>query len=1011
MTDTRITLPTRGLDDTQTDSVQKVGTTRDAQNVRSIHGPTGRVRLSQRDGMGKHFPAAGLGPIRAFTSMTFNSKSVTFEALEGELDSFGDGRGKVEELWSKTTGANESVLNIETDNLGNLYMVTGGTVEKRNTDGALLWTFSVPLENPDFTLGPLAIGDDLGVYVGVDGGAPGPEGASVYRISQLPQALTNETEPVLAWQLQTDMWTREMKLHQGTLILLEQDDVAEQAHIVTVSNIATATPDETNSIPCPYPATCLAVKDDGSFFTGHPFKLNRDSNAQHPGVGIPLVGWTPQDLEGWKTRGWSEFYADNITGYATGDHINAWFDSTGNGRHWLPGVPQNQAEAAPTPRYNEKGSLGVPCLDYDGTEGLFSQPGGGKDSQRDSCKTAVPNHGDAAYCTIIVCRPASQKTVNETDGAGIDIDYVRYLWQQRHHTHYEGLSTGFDTNATGAYQSGMVLNTDSTASPSDDDLFCWGKSKSLDGTPAPGYARPYTSSSGKRTGSALVDGSDDWDGMPALKGAGDFGWPKAELFDDPSVVEEGEGISIFTFMHCGGLDEAIVVEGTVSISGFEFEADDPHAFKAWGAGDSSGANIQGTAYIDGVSDGVQAITSNSKVSLSGSPTPGAATLSMVLDRNFMTRSLFRSTGVPVDRWEALPVSFRGVQTDSGGETIADGNFELNMELQPTALGLPAKHPTIRGFVGEVYAMITVGRRQTNADMVTLGGSQYHVWPTVLTHPMNAENQHALSGELDTPYDPITLGTLSTEMEKLEGYAAHRFGIHGRLNDTGFKHPHHPNDGSAIPEMHDLPLASNVTQSGQAWPPRQRSDAAMILKQDAKGRQIWCLLSEGVFAAPANGDIVRKDINGVLPLTGLTMARCTSGIAIGIEDDVFVFGPGAGTDSDEFCVVRIVDAIDDDDSPLVESFGWWPLAGSGEDENKIGFQPDVTIRGKADEFGNLHLPIVPGTLYLGLPAFDAIRSFTRDGVPLCRLTTLDHGAISYQNAHALALPPVNPEYFI
>ena len=1007
MKDTKIILPVRGVDETHTESIQKEATTPDALNVRPTDGPSGRLRVSQRDGMAKHFDDAASGPIRGVRNLVYNSKGNTFEALEGELDSFGDGRGKLVEVEKAFSDSNRDVLNIQTDANGNLYLVANGSVEKRNTDLALLWTFALPLENSDFTLGPLEIGDDLKVYVAVDGGAPGSKGAAIYCLDQAPKPDSFDTDPVLLWQLQTDRWTRELKLHQSTLVALEQDDVAQEAWITTIVDIASATPEEGSSIPCPYPATCLAVKPDGSRITGHPYKLNRDKKVQHPGVGVGLVSWSPEDLDDWDARGWAWHMASSVTQVKHGKPVNFWGDSTGNGRNYLPGVPQNTSAEAPVPTYDEDGSLGVPALQFNGTQGLFSLPGGGKDSQRDACKSAVPNHGDGAFCTFIVCRPASQKETEEVDEGGVAIDYRRYLFQQRHNTRFEGAPANtWDVNDTGAYQSGILLNSGTSPSTGDDDLYCWGKSKSLRGSSEPGYARPYTSSSGKRTTSALADGSDDWSGMPSLKGAGDYGWPKEVLYDDPATDEEGEGITIFTFLHCGGLPEAIVVEGVVSGGGIIFTADDPFAFQAWGAGDSDLNNIQGTAYIDGVSDGTQAITSDDTASLSGTPSDGAATLSMVLDRNHMTRSCWRKNGVPVDRWEALPMAFRGVSQDTGSDDLnTHGNFEKNIELQFTALGLPAEHKNIKGYVGEIYEIVTVGRRQTNEDMVTLGGSDYHVWPTVLTHPLNAENQNGTSGEKDTPWNAIAQNIHSTEMEKFEGYLAHKYGVHRRLNSTGYIHPHYP----LATGSWDIPIRTNAADSGQAWVVRQRSDAALLVKQDPKGAMAWCLVSSGATVS-GNGDLVTHDIDGVYNSFGYTMARLTSGIALGIEDDIFIFGPGSGTNSEEWAIARIIDSTDDDSNPGLEAIGWWTLAGAGDATTKIGYQPDVTIRGKTDEFGGLHLPIVPGTLYLGAAAVDAIRAFNRDGTLRARLTTLQSGSVSYQNAHALALPPENPEYY-
>ena len=1028
MTDTPLPFPRKGLNDNWAFGQQPGESTRDAQNVRSVDPTNGRTRGAQRSGMSKHKDeiVGSARPVRLVRSATYEAKTVTYEALQGDLDT--GSFELAEEEWAKTPDNEEPVVNTAVDLSGNLYALAGKTVEKRNPDGVLLWSFPIPVDKSAFTLGPMVVGTDLAIFVGVDGGTPLAEGAGVFKIDQVPVANTADTIPELAWTWVFDRWVRELRLHQGTLKVLLQDDTAYRSHVLTLANIALAIPAEQGQIEVPYPSTCFVVKEDGSIVSGHPPFVGRDSSPLNPGVGISLEEWTMGDLVDYDKRVWSSYRASDLLsiGLQDGDPVTLWPDRTVHGRNLAVGSFPSTPGAGPgAPTLRVSGSTGLPSIYFDGSQGLFSAAGGGRESQKEACKTMVPNHGDGAYCMMIVCRPSSQKTPEEKDESGADIDATRWLFNQFTHTKYGGdITANADLGYTEAHRSGLLINSVSDTGTGQYH-YSWsgefnGKGSKLGKYNSPGYVQAFTPSSGSQSLVSTTDGlgaNPDFTLMPTNRGAGWAGWPLEGLYDDPAATTPGEGLCVITFMNCGGLDEALAVTGTYDV-GVDFTAP-AGSFARYPVG------ATGVIHAGGASDTVT-VASSTELTLGTGNIPSGSDVAshVVWSRNWMSRSLLRINGEPIDRWEALPMSFNGPGNAAGSTRSTD----LNVEHNPTGLGYPlTKKTNVLGFLGEIMEIHVLGRREQNSERVSLSGTNYALYPAVIDHPMYAANHHssetgAAEGDDAASADKgwVNVGTnvLSSELEKMEGELMHRHGISNRLPATAdtYAHPHYPATGIGI-TTYDIPLVSNVTSTGQAWVPRKRSEEAMIAKHDQAGKMLWCLLAD---VGTGFGDIFSEDVNGNEGVLGVTDAEPTAGLALTSDGDIYVAGPGERlqpfANSEQFAFGIIFDAPLTADNPRLTSQGFWRLAGDEPDpEFRLGFAEDQTIRLVVDAFNNLYSPVPPGTQYEGADAHDAVRVFGRDVVTdpmvsLIRLTTLG-GVSKYQNARSVSLPPTNPDYSV
>lgn len=1030
MTDTPLPFPRRGLNDNWAYGQQPSETATDAQNVRSVDPTTGRTRGAQRAGMSKH-KAQVVGstrPVRLIRSATYEAKTITYEALQGinEGGSFDD----AEQEWSAQTEAMTSVVNLETDLSGNVYALTGNTVEKRNPDGVLLWSFAVPLDNPSFTLGPLVVDTDLSIYVAVDGGATLATGAAVYKIDQIPVANTADTEPAMGWTgaWVFDRWIRELRIHQGSLKCLVQDDTAYRSHVATLGNISLQIPAYQGQIEVPYPSTCMVIKSDGSAVTGHPYFADRDSSPKNPGVGVSLESWVSSDIDDYENRIWSSFRAQDLVdnGVEDGQDVGLWPDRSGNNRNLTTGLFPSKSTGPGAPTLRVAGSTGLPSVYFDGTQGLFSAAGGGTDAQREACKTMVPNNGDGAYCIVVVCRPSSQKTPEEKDESGASIDAARWLFQQFTHTDWQGDSAGaFDKGYTEAHRSGIVINA-SAPTATGDYHYSWsgqgnGQKSALGKLHAPGYLHAFTPSSGYINSFSTSNGlgaNGDVDLMPTHKGAAWAGWPYAGQYDDPTSTDPGEGLCVVTFMNCGGLDEALAVTGDFDI-GVDFTA-------AEGTFDRYPIGATGVIWVGSDSDTVT-VASDTELTLgTGNIATGSDVAAhIVWERNWMTRSQLTINGQPIDRWEALPMAYAGAD-DTGGAPAYSAALNLNVEHNPTGLGYPIdKSTNLLGFLGEIMEIEVFGRRQRNEDRVTIDGTPHVLYPSVLDHPMYAANGHSAdtegddAGSTDKAWYDVGTNIGSSELEKIVGEKMHRHGIASRLPAHGetYAHPHYPDSGTTV-TTYDIPILSNVLNTGQAWVPRKRSAAALIVKHDLSGRMLWCLNSEGIYST-GYGDIFTNDIHGNTSGTGITDARPTAGLALDSNEDIYVVGPGAVTtpaDTEAFCMGILTDSPQSSSNPSIVTTGFWKHTGADpSDDFKLELASDVTIRCKVDAFDNFYVPIHPGTLSGAATAKDAFRAYGRDDVadeyePLISLITLG-GSSTYQNGYGVALPPSSPPYVV
>lgn len=287
-----IYFPLGGLSDDFANSRQPPGTTRDAKNVRAIDPRTGRTRGAQRAGMTRHNPnAIGSGKIQHLSTITYDQDIIDYTAVP-----FGTDPTRV---WSRNTPSVGHCRNLKVDRQGNVYALDAASgLAKFNSDGALVWKFSFPVQHQDHIVRALAVdAADGSVYAGVSGG-PDQGAARLWKFSP------DESEDgslVLDWFIEENVggggrYFEDIVLLGGTLytIQVEDPDNTPLGWLVVYQDLRLSVPTMVFERPTFSPNVArpnsLAVASDGSIFV----------TGSTPGGTAPyLVKYDPGGAQRW----------------------------------------------------------------------------------------------------------------------------------------------------------------------------------------------------------------------------------------------------------------------------------------------------------------------------------------------------------------------------------------------------------------------------------------------------------------------------------------------------------------------------------------------------------------------------------------------------------------------------------------------------------------------------------------------------------------------------------------
>jgi len=411
-----------------------------ARSVRGRDPVTGRMRGGQRAGLRK-FNASVIGAsrIKALCSTAIDDRKIvyTFDAGTPTL------------LWDVETTTRVDSRAGRTDRQGNLYALSGpASVAKFNSSGRALFTIPLPVAEQANEVRALWVDDADRIFAAVSQGGD-PLLAKMFCYQQ-----TADNGYELLWEFVPGAFTEELQVYRGSSLFAAHNYPTEnRSRVVEYGELGLIPVERRRIESVAFPINGMHIGDDGSIYTASQplsasptdFTTLVDPDApriQNFRLGHPsarpfapsVVGWTPFDLDDWKTRIWSWYDATEIdeTDVEGGVLKNAvqilrWRDKSGNGRDMFAGSIINTDLKGPL--YKPVGVGGLPCVqfinenyvtDTDALQQvLVSLPNDGSNvAVADQQRTALPAYDGSMFAVFIVVRQPAVYQFN-TDSATV----------------------------------------------------------------------------------------------------------------------------------------------------------------------------------------------------------------------------------------------------------------------------------------------------------------------------------------------------------------------------------------------------------------------------------------------------------------------------------------------------------------------------------------------------------------------------------------------------------------
>lgn len=316
----RMRFPFKGLSKDLAVSEQPPETSEDLSNARAIDPVTGRTRGAQRAGWSKYLSSAinGSNKVRRIDQITYDQKTIDYASAGSSLDTTDD-------EWTSELPSKGDCFGGAVDRQGNVYAIDGTGVVKLNPEGKEVWKFALPVVAEDDVLKAIRVDELDGVFVGSTHGArtvTEQENGTITgdqshgRLWHLLQLPDNKVE--VAWELETG-WVADIGVdsEERALYVVENRPKEARADLVKYTLIDSANPlREVLTDQVPYPATGLAIGDGAVFTTSEENRIRPD-NPLDKDTRRPLVGWTPENINdgvdevsGVKARIWAWHRAD-----------------------------------------------------------------------------------------------------------------------------------------------------------------------------------------------------------------------------------------------------------------------------------------------------------------------------------------------------------------------------------------------------------------------------------------------------------------------------------------------------------------------------------------------------------------------------------------------------------------------------------------------------------------------------------------------------------------------------
>jgi len=321
---------------------------------------------------------------------------------------------------SVQTPAKASAYAIAYDRQRNRYLLEAQAVVKYSSQGTLIFSIPVPIDDPNHVCQALHLDEVDQIYVGVTSGGDAAK-ARLFCFRQGPEVVGGEVREDshhLHWSVLTGQYVVNIKSHEGVLYTLQDDPTRTRSELVMYDALDFAEPEVALRKVTPYPSAGMAIKSDGSIVTCHTTNLTRglDPSANGSDTLGPwptAVGWTPENNQAnYATAAWARLRSDYILGpgrrtiddFDADEEVTDWVDHTGKQRNAYKFG--GGLHAGPTA--NLRGMSGIPGVKFNGIDqALTSNPNPGTDETNlDLHRTLIPSYDGAKSTTFVVFRPA-----------------------------------------------------------------------------------------------------------------------------------------------------------------------------------------------------------------------------------------------------------------------------------------------------------------------------------------------------------------------------------------------------------------------------------------------------------------------------------------------------------------------------------------------------------------------------------------------------------------------------
>lgn len=281
-----LVFPFGGLSEDRAFDEQLPGTTREATNVRGVDPKTGRVRGAQRSGLTRHLTnPLGPGKVQDLQALTYG---------QGRTDYTENSTPTLN--WSRLTPSETAAISTAVDIQGNVYVVDeAANIVKYNSKGELLLVQAMATGAGSTVAKRILVDFSGNVFVATFG-APGTSG-KLYKYDpvevELDETVTKERLE-LAYSVDIAADIVDIAMRYGTLFALSSSN-AQRARLTAYGFLNSSSPEEIWNRAVPYPANKVAVNSSG--YPVCAFGPNADRAGDATGFSARSVSWVPHELK------------------------------------------------------------------------------------------------------------------------------------------------------------------------------------------------------------------------------------------------------------------------------------------------------------------------------------------------------------------------------------------------------------------------------------------------------------------------------------------------------------------------------------------------------------------------------------------------------------------------------------------------------------------------------------------------------------------------------------------